>query len=106
MKKFIIINYDSKYKQDYKLLSLEWLNANNLYEDADGVMLDFPKREVLNKGGFIFLAKVNEQIAGTVTLLPLEHNTYEILKLGVNKNHQGIGIGRALIEHCIQQAKK
>ncbi|MCH2021985.1 MAG: GNAT family N-acetyltransferase [Saprospiraceae bacterium] len=106
MKSFSIINYKPEYQQDYKLLSLEWLNENNLYEDADGLMLDFPKREVLNKGGFIFLAKVNEQITGTVTLLPTDNNTYEILKLGVNKNYQRIGIGRSLVEYCIDEAKK
>jgi ribosomal protein S18 acetylase RimI-like enzyme len=105
MKKIKVINYKPKYQQDYKRLSLDWLNENNLYEDADGYMLDHPKREVLDKGGFIYLAIIDTQIAGTITLIPSDNNSYEILKLGVSKNHQRLGIGRILMEHCIQQAK-
>ncbi|RSC93204.1 GNAT family N-acetyltransferase [Tenacibaculum singaporense] len=100
-----IINYESKYQQEYKSLSLEWLYENNLYEDVDGEMLDNPKKEVLDKGGFIYLAKIGDQIVGTVTILPVEERVFEILKLGVSKNHQGLGIGRKLMEFCIEKAK-
>ena len=100
-----IINYESKYQQEYKSLSLEWLYENNLYEDVDGEMLDNPKKEVLDKGGFIYLAKIGDQIVGTVTILPVEERVFEILKLGVSKNHQGLGIGRKLMEFCIEKAE-
>ncbi|TYP99220.1 ribosomal protein S18 acetylase RimI-like enzyme [Tenacibaculum adriaticum] len=105
MNKIEIINYESQYQEDYKRLSLEWLNENNLYEDADGQMLDHPKIEVLNKGGFIYLAKINSQIVGTITIIPSDNNSFEILKLGVSKNYQRLGIGRILMEFCIQQSK-
>ncbi|MFT7898815.1 GNAT family N-acetyltransferase [Tenacibaculum ascidiaceicola] len=100
-----IINYEQKYQEEYKSLSLEWLYENNLYEDVDGEMLDNPKKEVLDKGGFIYLAKIGNQIVGTVTILPVEERVFEILKLGVSKNHQGLGIGRKLMEFCIEKAK-
>lgn len=103
--KIEILEYKSQYQEDYKRLSLEWLNENNLYEEADGKMLDNPKSEVLDKGGFIYLAKINEQVAGTITLIPTKIDTYEILKLGVSKNHQRLGLGKILMEHCIEQAK-
>jgi ribosomal protein S18 acetylase RimI-like enzyme len=105
MKKIEVIIYKSQYQQDHKRLSLEWLNENNLYEDADGLMLDYPKREVLDKGGFIYLAKISSQIVGTITLVPSDNNSYEILKFGVSKNHQRLGIGRILLEYCIDKAK-
>ena len=87
-----IINYESRYHHDYKHISLEWLHEHNLYEDVDGEMLDHPRREVLDKDGFIFLAKLNEQIVGIVILLPLFGNTYELLKLGVSKRYQCRGM--------------
>lgn len=104
MKKIKILNYKAQYQQDYKRISLTWLHENDLYESIDGIMLDNPKNEILDKGGFIYLAMVDKQIAGTVTIKPSSNNSYEILKLGVDENHRRIGIGKILLEHCIQQA--
>jgi len=105
MDRIEIINYSSQYQLDYKELSLEWLYEYNLYEDADGQMLDHPKREVFDKGGYIFLAKINSEIVGTVVIIPAGNNSFEIFKLGVKKNYQRLGIGKALMELCIQQSK-
>jgi len=105
MERVEIVNYSSQYQQDYKELSLEWLNENNLCEDADRQMLDHPQREVFDKGGYIYLAKVNSKIVGAVVLIPSSNNSYEIFKLGVRKNYQQQGIGRMLMECCIQHSK-
>lgn len=105
MGKVEIVNYSSQYQQEYKDLSLEWLHEYNLYEDADGQMLDHPKREVFDKGGFIYLAKIDSEIVGTVVLIPTGNNSFEIFKLGVKKNYQRLGIGKTLMELCIQQSK-
>jgi hypothetical protein len=40
----------------------------------------------------MFPAKLNEQIVGTVILIPLSGNTYELLKLGVSKRYQCRGM--------------
>lgn len=101
-----IISYESRYHDNYRHISLEWLHEYDLYEDVDGEMLDYPEREILDKDGFIFLAKFSEQIVGTVILIPLVGSTYEILKLGVSKSHQCRGIGMSLLEHSIEQAKR
>ncbi|OJJ20415.1 hypothetical protein BKI52_18325 [marine bacterium AO1-C] len=100
-----IIAYQPHYKADFQRLSLEWLNEYDLYEDADGLVINDPETYIFAKGGRMFFAQIDEEIVGTITLMPQEENTYEILKFAVSKEYQKQGIGRILLTHCIQLAR-
>tara|TARA_R110000868_G_scaffold142045_2_gene359123 strand:+ start:5826 stop:6308 length:483 start_codon:yes stop_codon:yes gene_type:complete len=106
MKELQITAYESKYHQEYKRLSIEWLEKYDLLEPADMPMLDFPKEEILDKGGSIFLAHYDNTIVGTISIVKEGKNNFEILKLGVNSDYQGLGIGRKLMVHCLDICKK
>ena len=105
-KRLEIIEYKDKYKEIYKELAMEWLNKYNLYEHEDELILNNPEKLILNKGGYIFLAKLNEKVIGTVSLIPVESGVFELAKLAVTKNYQNNGIAKVLIEKAIQTAKK
>ena len=105
-KRLEIIEYKDKYKEIYKELAMEWLNKYNLYEHEDELILNNPEKLILNKGGYIFLAKLNEKVIGTVSLIPVENGVFELAKLAVTKNYQNNGIAKELIEKAIQTAKK
>ena len=105
-KRLEIIEYKDKYKEIYKELAMEWLNKYNLYEHEDELILNNPEKLILNKGGYIFLAKLNEKVIGTVSLIPVENGVFELAKLAVTKNYQNNGIAKVLIEKAIQTAKK
>ena len=105
-KRLEIIEYKDKYKEIYKELAMEWLNKYNLYEHEDELILNNPEKLILNKGGYIFLAKFNEKVIGTVSLIPVESGVFELAKLAVTKNYQNNGIAKVLIEKAIQTAKK
>ena len=105
-KRLEIIEYKDKYKERYKELAMEWLNKYNLYEHEDELILNNPEKLILNKGGYIFLAKLNEKVIGTVSLIPVESGVFELAKLAVTKNYQNNGIAKVLIEKAIQTAKK
>jgi putative acetyltransferase len=100
MKEIQIKAYEHKYHQQFKDISLNWLHSNDLYEKADDALLDHPQK-YLDNGSFIFLAHYNDEIVGTVSLSPLEKNTFEIMKLGVIDGYKGLGIGRKLMQICI-----
>jgi putative acetyltransferase len=100
MKEIQIKAYEHKYHQQFKDISLNWLHSNDLYEKADDALLDHPQK-YLDNGSFIFLAHYNDEIVGTVSLSPLENNTFEIMKLGVIDGYKGLGIGRKLMQICI-----
>jgi ribosomal protein S18 acetylase RimI-like enzyme len=97
-----IAPYDPIYQQEYKNLSIEWLEKYNLLEEADMPMLDHPKEVILDKGGYIFLAHYDNAIVGTIGMMEMDENCFEILKLGVNERYQGLGIGRKLMVHILE----
>jgi ribosomal protein S18 acetylase RimI-like enzyme len=100
MKKLQIKNYEDKYHKQFKKISLDWLNAYNLHEKADDDLLDNPQK-YLDNGSFIFLAHYNDEVVGTVSLGPIDDTTFEIMKLGVVDAYKGLGIGRKLMQVCI-----
>ena len=100
MKAVEIKKYDAMYHQQFKEISLSWLHAYDLYEAADDDLLDNPQK-YLEKGGRIFLAHCNNEIVGTVSLIPLGNKEFEIMKLGVLNDYKGLGIGRKLMQLCI-----
>ena len=100
MKELQIKAFEDKYHQQFREISLDWLQSSGLYEKADDDLLDNPQK-YLENGSFIFLAHYNDEIVGTVTLSPLENNTFEIMKLGVIDAYKRLGIGRKLLQICI-----
>ena len=105
MKDLQIKAFEDKYHQQFREISLDWLQSNGLYEKADDDLLDNPQK-YLENGSFIFLAHYNNEIVGTVTLSPLENNTFEIMKLGVIGAYKRLGIGRKLMQICIDVCHK
>ena len=102
----IIIPFEEKYTDDFKRLNLEWLQHYFNVEPYDEYQLSNPKQEIINKGGFIFLAKENGGIVGTVALMKETENSYELTKMSVTKSSQGKGISKLLMDACIELAKE
>ena len=100
-----IINFDPKYRDDFKILNEEWLNNYFVVESFDQKQLENPESEILEKGGEIFFAKDDEKIIGTASLL-YNNGYYELAKMAVTETYKGKGIGNILMRHCIEAAKK
>ncbi len=101
-----IIAFEEKYLDNFKLLNLEWLDKHGLTEDHDIEVLSNPREIIINQGGFIFLAKEGETIAGTAGLAKMHEGEYELIKMTVAPAFRGKGIGKMLIEQCLQKAKE
>ena len=101
-----IIEYDEKYHSVFKDLNLEWLDKYNLTESHDLMVLDDPKGTILDRGGFIWLAKAGEEIVGSAALMNEGHGIFELAKMCVSKAWQGKGISKILIETCLEKAKE
>ena len=101
-----VIEYSDKYHSDFKRLNLEWLDKYGLTESHDLMILNDPQGIVLNNGGFIWLAKAGEEIVGSVGIMNEGEGIFELIKMGVNENWRGKGIGKMLIEICLQKAKE
>ena len=101
-----IISYINEYKEDFKRLNLEWLDKYNLTESHDLMVLNDPTGTILDRGGFIWLAKVGDEIVGSSALMNEGQGIFELAKMSVTEKWQGKGISRLLLEVCLDKAKE
>jgi N-acetylglutamate synthase-like GNAT family acetyltransferase len=100
-----IVSYQAQYKAYIKSLNYEWLEKYFWVEDNDALVLSNPEEYILNKGGQIYFALDNDKIVGTASLLRISNTTFELGKMAVTNTYQGKGIGKMLLEHCLEAAK-
>jgi len=101
-----IIEYADCYAGDFRELNLEWLDRYGLAEPYDLEIINDPQRTVLDKGGFIYLAKDGEKIVGSAGLAKENNSVYELVKMSVAPAFRGKGIARMLIEKCLDKARQ
>ncbi|OIQ23977.1 GNAT family N-acetyltransferase [Lacinutrix sp. MedPE-SW] len=101
-----IIPFNKNYSKDFYALNIEWLETFFYVEPFDREVLTNPDQYIINKGGFIFFAKIEDTIVGTFALMPLkEDNAYELTKMAVSPKHRGFKIGQKLLQYGIDFAK-
>jgi GNAT superfamily N-acetyltransferase len=99
-----VTTFDPKYKNDFKNLNIEWLKHYFYVEPIDEELLSNPEEVILSKGGYICFGLYNNEIAGTAALLKTNEHTYELGKMAVSPQFQGLGIGKAILAHCVETA--
>lgn len=104
--KLEIIDYSDELKEYIKILNYEWLKEYFYVEEGDQISLSNPKETIIDKGGFIFYAKSGNEIVGTASLIKKSDSVFELGKMAVAKSAQGLGIGKMLLEHCLEFAKQ
>lgn len=101
-----IIPFDKKYAKDFYILNREWLEQYFYVEPFDEEVLSKPDKYIINQGGYIFFAKLEDQIVGTYAFMPLKNQAgFELTKMAVSPSLRGHKIGQQLLEHCINFAK-
>jgi putative acetyltransferase len=90
---------------DFRRLNEEWITLYFKLEPKDRYTLEHPQETILDHGGRIFFA-VRESVAlGTVALVPIAPNEYEVAKMGVTATSRGLGIGRLLMQAVVDAAR-
>lgn len=100
-----IISYKKKFQADFKRLNLYWLDKYHLTEQHDLDILDNPEKKIINSGGCIFLAMDGEKVVGTAGLGKDHEGVYELVKMVVDSGWHGKGIGKMLLERCLEEAR-
>ena len=100
-----IIEFRNDLVDHFKILNIAWLQKYFYVEPIDDVMLSDPKKYIIDKGGYIFFAEADNQIAGTFALMKVQEGVYELAKMAVDEKHQGQKIGNKMMEFAIERAK-
>ena len=98
--------YEDIHHEAFRDLNMEWLVKYNLAEELDLCVLANPSEEILRPGGFIWIAVDNGVVIGTAALVKSGHHEYELAKMSVAVPYRGKGIGRKLIETCLERARQ
>lgn len=105
-----VISYERAYASDFARLNYEWLEQYFSVEDHDIEMLENPEQYIIQPGGQIFLATINRRAVGTVALIVLDEDTFELAKMAVSPEFKGKKIGKRLmlcaIDYAIKVGKK
>lgn len=91
-----IISYQKKYKSDFRKLNIEWLKKYFTVEPTDKKIIDSPEEEIINKGGEVFFALLNNEVIGTCAVIKVDRKTYELTKMAVTEKAQGKRVGNKL----------
>lgn len=102
----VIIDYEDRYLQDFQRLNLEWLEKFNLLESHDLEVLNNPRENVIDRGGFIFILKEDDVVIGTAGIFKLNDNEFELIKMFVAPEYRGRKYGDMLLKKCIAKAKE
>lgn len=101
-----ILPYDPAYREDFKRLNIEWLEAYFRVEEADEKILSDPEKYILAPGGVIFFARRGGEIVGACALTPRGNGAVALSRMGVTQSHRGKGIGRKLLAEAIRWYEK
>ena len=101
-----IIDYEDRYHDEFRKLNLEWLDKYNLTEEPDLMVLNDPSGTIINKGGYIWLARYEGEIIGSSALIKEHEGVFELAKMAVAEPWRGKGISKLLIEVCLQKARQ
>lgn len=92
----------------FKALNVAWLErffVNDIYE-KDHLLLDDPQGQILNKGGKVKIATLNDCVIGAYFIKPSDQGVMELGKLAVSEPFQRLGLGERLLQDAIIEARE
>lgn len=89
----------------FRRLNERWITAFFALEDEDRRLLGDPVGLVVDPGGAVLVARLGETVVGCVGLMPTVPGDFELVKMAVDPDHQGLGTGRRLITAALERAR-
>ncbi len=97
------------HREAFRALNLAWIEEHFVVEERDRHELDDPDSHILAHGGRIFMAESNGpggvDVLGTCALLAEPDGAFELAKMAVSPRARGRGVGRALGEAAVDEAR-
>ena len=104
MSNVTIVSFDEEYSSIFYELNKLWIEESWLLEESDKFDLLNPKESIIDKGGEIFFALINDNVIGTVAMIHSADRIYELAKMTVDINYRGNGVANKLMDQCLNYA--
>jgi GNAT superfamily N-acetyltransferase len=103
-----IVDFEPRHAEAWTSLNEAWITRHFAIEDSDRKVLDDPVGQILAPGGRIFIAEDEAgRAVGCVGLMPVpveRGGGLEVVKMTVSEAARGEGLGRRLMQACIDAA--
>ena len=86
-------------------LNEAWISKLFKLEAKDIETLRNPQASILSPGGRIYMACRGVDPVGCCALLKMGNGSFELAKMAVAESERGRGVGRALLEHVVNDAR-
>jgi GNAT superfamily N-acetyltransferase len=100
-----ILDFTSEFASHFKALNEEWITQYFVMEEADHQSLGNPQGYIIDRGGYILMARYKGEIVGTCALINEGDGIFELAKMAVSPKVQGLKIGKLLGKAAIQKAR-
>jgi len=103
-----IDKYSEKNKGDFENIWVNWL-ADSMRikpEEKDVEEVQNPVSNYIQEGGMVFYANKSGECIGAVAVKKLNSTDYEFCKLVVDEKARGLGLGKKLVQKCIDYVKE
>ena len=100
-----IVPFDPAYSREFADLNYQWIEESYGVEEHDHDVLGHPFDSVIKPGGEIFFALVGDSVAGTVAMIRMDGESFELAKMAVSPEFRGLGLGEKLMQACIDHAR-
>lgn len=86
-------------------LNIEWLKAYFVVEEIDKKVLGNPQKYIIDRGGHVFVATLDNQTIGTFAFINSEEAIYEFSKMAISPAFRGKGYGNEMMRFALDFAK-
>ena len=100
-----IVPFEPRHGEAWRSLNEAWISKHFAIEPKDRAVLDDPEGKVLDHGGHIFMAERDGEVIGCVAMIAMADGGYEVAKMTVSEAARGTGLGRLLMQTCIDKAR-
>ncbi|MFC3067801.1 GNAT family N-acetyltransferase [Phenylobacterium soli] len=98
-----IVAFRPEHAEAFRTLNEAWIAKHFAIEPKDREVLEDPEGRIIARGGKIFMALEGGRPVGCVALIRMDDGGYEVAKMTVSEEMRGTGLGRALMQACIDE---
>ncbi len=96
-----IVEFEAAHAEAFRLLNEAWISKYFKLEPKDHEVLGDPQGKIIASGGRVFMALKDGVAVGCVALMRMDDGGYELAKMTVSEDLRGSGLGRMLMQRCI-----
>jgi putative acetyltransferase len=96
-----IVEFEARHAVAFRVLNEAWISKDFVIEPKDREVLNDPQGKIIDKGGRVFMALQDGVAVGCAALMKMDDGGYEVAKMTVAESLRGSGLGKLLMQRCI-----